>query len=302
MAQDSDPLDGLRWGAALGWFWWWRAYGDAGGRETSGPWPERPDVEPVGAKPAARRLAHLARARALVGAAYLAWRRGDYAEADGRFAAGRAVWAAELGGDDGDVACAASGLPLVVRWERHDTVAQSAYQDAVARSRAAGDPVRAAGAALHLGWLEFFREDWVAAERQFAGAERYLAAPGVATARFGRGRVAHEKGDLGAAKADYAASLRLLDGPAAIVPYVLASAAALAIDLDQPERAIQLAGAVLAPREPIAPRLPPALIALLEAGTERARASVDETRFAAAWTAGTNLGIDRAIALVTDWG
>src|SRR5207302_4456152 len=54
VARDADPLDGLRWGAALGWFWWWRAYGDAAGRETSG-------------MPAARRLAHLARARALVG-------------------------------------------------------------------------------------------------------------------------------------------------------------------------------------------------------------------------------------------
>src|SRR5262249_2189123 len=134
LAGNPNVVLGLRWGAALGWFWWWRAYGrDDGAAEGQGESGGRPGQGAPAIRAAslasADRGARLARARATFGAAYAAWRAGDDATADALFEESRAAWIDARGGDEAEVAHSQWGLELVVRWERLDALALSAYEE-----------------------------------------------------------------------------------------------------------------------------------------------------------------------------
>jgi non-specific serine/threonine protein kinase len=307
VASNPDSVAGLRWAAALGWFWWWRAYNRALPPGLADSWLEGSSGPGLARarRGSSERSARLSRARGLFGAAYAAWRRGDYATADGRFEEGCRAWTAGTNDDRAEVSSYSEwGLQVVTHWERHDGAAQKVLEEALARYADQGDRPRTGAMLVQLGWLELFREDWSTAEKRFADAEHcyeeLVDAAGLAAARFGRGWVAQEQGDLATARAHYLATLRLLgqDNALPVAPFVLTNWARLADASGDQETAVQLAGAALGPRMQNASRLPSALIYLLGQTVGHARQTLGETRFAAAWETGRSLRLDQASALV----
>jgi predicted ATPase len=256
VGSTDDAWLGIRWAAALGWFWWHRAY-------------SQDDVSRAG-----RRTTDVAwrsfRAQALFGAAYVAWRQEDYDAADPLFEAGRLSWPGGVGDEGAEVSYSLQGLELVARWEQFDASAQSAYEDAVTQARGAGSPARLGWALHHLGWLAFFRGDRVAAISRLAEAEQAFGeageTAGTAAVSLAVGWVAHNGGDLDTAGQRYATTLRLLETTpdAPLLTLALFQCAWLAADRHQAEVASELAAAAAARASSGGTPVPGALAALHE--------------------------------------
>jgi predicted ATPase len=256
VGSTDDAWLGIRWAAALGWFWWHRAYA-------------QDDVSR-----AARRTSDLAwrsfRAQALFGAAYVAWRQEDYEAADPLFEAGRLAWPGGVGDEGAEVSYSLQGLALVARWEQFDASAQSAYDDAVTQARVAGSAARLGWALHHLGWLAFFRGDRVVAASRLAEAEQAFReageADGTAAVSLALGWLAHNSGDLNTAGRRYAATISLLETTpdAPLLTLALFQGAWFAVDRHQAEVAGELAAAAAARASSGGRPVPTALAALHE--------------------------------------
>jgi predicted ATPase/DNA-binding XRE family transcriptional regulator len=285
VAVDPNPIVALRWGAALGWFWWRRAVSL--------------DVSVPSATVEQRR----AQSRALFGGAYVAWRRGDDATADAWFAESRALWPDPETTEELAIVRPRLGLDLLTRWEHFDLAAQTAFEDALTQQRAALAPGGIVAALLRLGWLAFFREDRVAAAEHFAEAEARLdrtdSPTGRATARFGRGWLAHDRGDSEWAGSLYRECLTLLRNgdTLALVPCVLGNQAVLAAESGAAELAALLAGATTRAKSCWTIGFPPALAALVDHALLPARTALGPTQFAALESRGAALTLDEVIEL-----
>ena len=176
--------------------------------------------------------------------------------------------------------------------------------EALARWQALTEPnwPRTGDAFFVLGYIAALRDNQDEAERWFTATQKWARAIGAdlltAVALEALGTCAREQGDHHRAAQLFAESLVLIrdsQDPFSPVNNVK-SLGAVAAATGRPEQAVRLFGAAEALRDFHGISLPPAERPRLERAIAPAPAQLPEPSFAAAWSAGRALAVDRAIA------
>jgi predicted ATPase/DNA-binding CsgD family transcriptional regulator len=205
-------------------------------------------------------------------------------------------------GDAWRAADARLALGMVLQHQGDYERAAPLLEDVAAQLDALGEPVRAALALLNLGSVALACGDGTRAEAlleevlgRFRRGGYQWAVP---TTLLGLGEAAVNRGDVTAAAAYYAESLALARNREDLVS-TLVRTARLAAD----RRALvatRLLGAAAALAETVNDPLMPAEQARCQDAVTEARASLGDTNFEAAWTAGQTLTAEQATAEATE--
>jgi predicted ATPase/DNA-binding CsgD family transcriptional regulator len=232
----------LRLGGALWWYWYLRNLQ----REGRG-WLDAALALGAGSSRAGDPDFVAARAKALNGAAVLAWGQGDYAAATGLAAEALTNWRSL--DDRRNAAAALTILGNVARDGGDLAAARERYSESLALRREVGDRWGAALELNNLGLVAFQERDLPEAERlareSLVIKEEIGDTGGVAFSLASLGIVALVRGDVPGARASLTRGLVILqDTPArASLPLLLGAMALLAGALGRPEHAVRLAGA-----------------------------------------------------------
>ncbi|HEU5430491.1 MAG TPA: LuxR C-terminal-related transcriptional regulator [Thermomicrobiales bacterium] len=285
---ENEAADaGLRLAAAL-WLWWFYRGQTSEGRL----WLERA-LALDGAMTRAR-------AEALFCAAWLASEQG--ANAHGVFLADEAVRTFQALDDAVGIARAkwVYGDILCDLGDRQGGVAL--LEEALAACRAVGDPVWIGCVLNSLGVELYWQSEVDRAAPLFEEAVALLSGIEATAMRIytlaNLGEVIRARGDLPRASALMRESLSLAreQGNLRGIVGALESLAAVAGAIAQTERAARLFGAAERLRETMAAPIPLAGRETYERDIARVRAKMDETAFAAAWSAGRTLPLEQVIA------
>ncbi len=285
LAETGDRETCLRLAGALFWFWFGRGYLGEARR-----WLERV-VEEDGS------VSDPVRAKALLGAGWVAAARADQERAVALLEESRAVW--ERIGDRLGLALALFGLGRVAQDRGDADLAVTRFEAALGLFREARHTVWTANLLNHLG-LEVVRGgDSRRGEtllREALALHQELGhGAGASTALLFLGHAAAERGDDVRAVARYRESLGALELPWNVAG-ALEGLAGVAARRDRPESAVRLYGAAAAVREASGARLDPSSHAARERSVGALRAALGEDHFAVTWTEGEGLAPDRAIA------
>ena len=271
----------------LGWFWYVRGHLSEGRR-----WGEQAiSINDLGSS--SERL------KALRIAAVLAWGQGDYPRAKELLEESLAH--PSTGDLERGVSTALHFLGLVAEDEDRFDEAEALQEQALTRFRADGHLGWAGYALNALGVIAYERGDTARAAERFAEALDLFRtvnhAYGMAVTLMNLAKVARAHGDYPRAAALYGESLTLrwAQGEKRHIAGCLRGLASVAAAARQYARAARLYGAAEAAREAIgapAPRRHP----LSGEAVDRARAGLDESAFAAEWTAGRLLPLAEAVA------
>jgi non-specific serine/threonine protein kinase len=276
-ASANDPVRGFRWGAAIGWFWW---------HDLSDP--------------------QVAPGQAVFGAAYLAWRRGDYQTAEELFVEARRDWTDGDAADVAGVTRSRQALDLVTRWETLDASAHAAYEEALTRSSEAGDESSRAWTLHHLGWLSFFRGARTPAARQFTESQAVFHQlgddTGIMGTTFGLGWLARENGEFDSASRHFADCITYLDAgqSSEMASHVLANLATLATRQGSFVPAARLMGASASAHGRSGRKNPPALIAFYEREMQPGRQAMAPGSYERAWAEGARLTMEELRPLIAE--
>jgi non-specific serine/threonine protein kinase len=285
---DREPESALRMSAALSAFWVER------GHLTEGrSWLQRA-IDATHATSAAR-------AGALLGAAQLAYSQADYVMARSYYEAGLAT-ARQT--DDGAAAGAALvGLGIVTFAEGNRDDARAPLEEGLNAARRAGRPRTVIRALSQLATLEAQRgqtdEAARRADESLALARQTADLSGIVVSLHNLAMVAVLEGDTAAQRSATEEGLiasRNLRSPWWISVFLEHSATA-ALGGHHPESALQLAAAAAHLRESIRGVVSPVWVAVVEQFVlAPARGALSDSATAAAWTSGTRMTVDLAVA------
>jgi predicted ATPase/DNA-binding XRE family transcriptional regulator len=257
------------------------------------------DGEARGASSADPALA-AARAKALDGAAGLAYSQGDYTRAWVLYEDALAVQ--RLRGDGPAIARTLGNLGNVAIDQGDYARATGLNEESLALCRALGDKQGITFALTALGAVAHYQGDYARATAlydQSLALRRELGNPwGIAVSLTNLAEVARAVGEGARAEALYAESLGLLGAvrDTSGVPVCLEGLAAIAAAGGQAERAALLFGAAAALRLAIGAPLPPSERAGHERAVAAARAALGPAAFAAAWARGQAMTVEEARA------
>jgi predicted ATPase/DNA-binding CsgD family transcriptional regulator len=292
LAAVGDAQAVLRLAGALAPFWLFNSHRSEGRR-----WLESA-LDPTRTEGASAST----RARAVGGAATLAFTQGDYERA-AELAAENMVLQHELG-DSRGIATALNLLGAVTRARGAYDQAELYFEEALVRFQDVGDPAWIALARGNLGILAYWQgnlehaaallEEAVGLYRQ--AGDRY--AYGVATALSDLALVACDRGDHARAAGLFAESLtrwREVGTKEGLADW-LARVAVLAGAREQPELAVRLFGAAEAVREAIGYAFEYPERARHQRAMAGVRAQVGQALLAAEWAVGQEMSMDQAVA------
>ncbi|MFQ5796017.1 MAG: BTAD domain-containing putative transcriptional regulator [Candidatus Bipolaricaulia bacterium] len=288
--QIGEVEAGLRLGGALRSFWFLRGSPSEGRRWLEGALKQGGSVSaPV-------------RAKALLGAGWLAWRQSDYEQATALLEESLALFQ-ELGDKEG-IAGSLNRLGLVACSEGDLGRAAALCEEALTLYRELGDKLGIADSILYLGHVAQYQDDLGRAtalyEESLVLCRGLENKQGIALSLFHLGNVAVGQGDLGRAVALYEESLILRQeiGDKGGIALCLEGLAGVACANGQPEQAARLFGAAEALREAIGfPLMPPDRTLLdYDRNVAAVRAELSEDAFEAAWTEGRAMTLEQAIA------
>jgi non-specific serine/threonine protein kinase len=286
--EREDAELALRLSSALWRFWMARSYLVEG----------RAQLERALALPEAHRYPR-EQAIALARAGDLARRCGDLEVAAERFAASLDI--CQRSGDRQGAAWVHTELGCLALARHEYAGARAALTHGLSISEAIGDRTGVAHSHLLLARLAHHTGDTDEAAR-LAGMslDIYRAANDRIAMNWALHSLVHYAIDQGAldharVALDEGLELASLSGYRWGTIALLEAAAALAAAEDEPIRALRLAGAANALREPIGAPLPPDWMSDLERQLAPARARLGESGAAVAWNAGRSLSIDRAV-------
>ncbi len=240
------------------------------------------------------------RAKALSGAARLAWAQGDYAQAA---ALGESsLKLCRAAGDAPGSAAMLNLLGLVAQHQGAYGRATALFEEGLALRRDLGDARGLAASLNNLGEVARVQGDYGRATALFAESLAIFRGLGekyaLADVLVGLGMALLAQGEYAQALPVYVESLGLFQavGSAWGVAYGLEGVAGVVCARGEPERAARLCGAAAALRDAIGAPLPPEDRADYERIVAAARAALGDDAFAAAWAAGRALSLDQAIA------
>jgi predicted ATPase/DNA-binding CsgD family transcriptional regulator len=291
----GDATASLRLAGALAPFWLFHSYRGEGRH-----WLERALRAAEGTETPAR-----VRAQALGGAAVLAFGQGDHGRAAELAHAERALWQ-ELG-DAWRVATALNVLGAVARAQGDYDQAAMHFEEALIRFQEAGDAGRVALARCNLGILAYRQGDLDQAAALLEEAVNFYCqagaeyAPGAAAALSDLALVTCDRGDHARAATLFAESLarwRQVGTKEGLADW-LARVAVLAVARGRAMEAARLLGAAEAVREAIGYTFEVPELVRHERAIAAIRADIGEPALAAAWTTGTTLPLEQAIATGT---
>ena len=277
----------LKLSGALAWFWWLRSYHDEGRRWLARALAATPDRS-------------AARMKALHGAGWLAQHQRDSATARELLAESLRM-ARELD-DRWTVALALHHLGRVAYYDDDPTTARSLARESLAVAEDVGDPWLIAWPLHLLGIAAHIEADYPTArayyERSLAMRRELGYQEGIGVLLALLGMVALREGELGQAHARLKEALAVMQavvGPWGLAP-ILAGFSHLAAALGQSIRAVRLGAFATAVSESYHTPLIPFSEALLTEGLDMAKQRLGQTAHAAAWTEGTAMSLDQAVA------
>ena len=282
----------LRLGGALWWYWYLRCLQ----REGRG-WLDAALALGAGSSREGDPAFVAARAKALNGAAVLAWQEGEYAVATRYAGAALADWRSL--DDRRNAAAALTILGNVARDGGDAAAARARYGESLALREEVGDRWGAALELNNLGLVAFQERDFPEAERlareSLAIKEAIGDTGGVAFSLASLGIVALVRGDVPGARASLTRGLLILqDTPArASLPLLLGAMALLAGALGRPEHAVRLAGASAAAHDLVGAPPPPFWQAQMERHLAAARHALG-ARAPAVFASGRDLPAEEA--------
>ncbi len=283
----GDAEIALRLGGALAYFWIVRMSLSEGLR-----WLEAGLALPG-------EVSTVVRAKALSGAGFLAWNRGEYATAT-RLSQQALALQRELG-DAWGMGLSFMNLGFAAGYQGDLASAYDLHRQSYLLWRQTGDPWAIAQALQNMGDFARYRGQLEKAGLLYMASlalqQRAGDAFGMALSLAELGLVARDQHDYERAAARAVESLRLLreQGSTYYVPDCLELLAAVASAQGQPERAARLFGAAEALRQEIGAPVPPPERAAHASRVSAARAGCDAAAFAAAWAAGRAMRLEEAI-------
>ncbi len=240
------------------------------------------------------------RAKALSGAARMAWAQSDYDQAA---ALGeRSLEVYRVVGDRQGSAAMLNLLGLVAQHQEDYERATALFDEGLALRREMGETRGIAASLNNLGEVARVQADYGRAAALFAESLALFRGLGekyaTADVLIGLGMALVAQGDEGSALPVYAESLGLFHAVGSTwgVAYSLEGIAAVACAQGEPARAARLCGAAAALRDAIGAPLPPLDRAAYDRIVDAARAALGDDAFGAAWAAGHVLSLDQAIA------
>jgi len=288
--SDSDPECGLRIAAAL-----WRFWAETGHLGEGYAWHESLLNHP--GSPTPERLQR--RARAVVSAGNLAWRKGEFAPARGWFE--EAVALCRSIEDRRGLADALHGLGSIAYEQEDYEPAVELLERSLAIRRATGDRFGAAVSLNNLGEIARDRgQIEVAAELHAASLalKKELGdIRGVARSMLNLAEVARDRTDYAEASALYLQSMALLRPTSnwLLLAECLEGVAAIAVLRRRAERAARLGAVAASLRECLGAPLPPVDRGRWRRTEERIRGLLGEVGYAIARAAGNSMTPDRAV-------
>jgi predicted ATPase len=244
------------------------------------------------------------RAHALVALGKLLYRQGDYAAAHDCFAESAAL--GQRLGDPWVLSWGLFGLGDVALDLGDRAAARTHLEASLAASEQAGNVTGIAHALVELGLLMLDEADGAGAREHLERSGRLFLAAGeqVNAARVSTilGDLARAAGDLGLAQACYERALAVYRAKADPwrIARLLEGCAALALARGQPTRAVWLLGAVESVRASGSAPRAPVDQAAYERSLASARAVLAAGVFEAAWSAGRDASLDRALDAASD--
>ncbi len=292
-AQDSGEITlGLRLAGSLQRFWEMRAYLSEG----------RNWLEQLLANPATADDADCSpvRAKALKGAARLAWSQGDWARAAALGEAGLAIYRAL--GDSQGCASMFSLLGLAAQNQGDVERAMAFHERGLVLRRELGDQRGIATSLNNLGEAARASGDYQHAATLYEASLALFRTLGdrhsLADVLVNLGMALLDQGEIERAVALYAESLELFRGVGSTwgLAYYLEGMARGACAQGQPGRGARLCGAAEAVREAIGAPLPPVDRASYLRTVAAAREALGDHAYAQAWAEGRSLSLEQALA------
>jgi tetratricopeptide (TPR) repeat protein len=230
----------------------------------------------------------------------------DYERARAHYEQSLAV--AREAGLKSQIAHVLNDLGYVSYLEGDCRTARERLEESLRMSREAKDDYMAGWSLAHRGEVADVEGDHTAASAFLAEAmaiwRSWGSKPFMARVMRLQARVAHHRGDSGAALAHFREALFLLRelGWRPDVAACLEGMAGLALVQQQEERSARLFGAAAALREAIGCPLPPVERAEHDRHVSAVRSALQETEFAAAWSAGQVMSLEQALAFALEEG
>ncbi len=241
-----------------------------------------------------------ARAKALLGAGWLAWTQGDYASASSFSKESLAIYR-ELGDKEG-VALSLNNLGMVAQNQGDLGSARSLFEESLAIGREFGSKRAVAASINNLGVVARDQGDYDLAcslhAESLAMRTELGDRRGIAVSLTNLAEVARKQGDYDAARSLYQKSLaiRVELGYKWGFAGCLAGLAKVTASQSIVERAVRLWGAAEALREALGTTFSAAELAEYERDLAAARAQLDEVRWRKVWDEGRAMTLEQAIA------
>ncbi len=219
----------------------------------------------------------------------------------------QALWAESLAlnrslGDKQGVSASLNNLGLVANAAGDPGAAQALYEESLALKREMGDRRGMAALLNNLGLVAHAHGDYVQAQTRYeeglAHQREIGARPAIMISLNNLGNLASERGDPASAQTFFRECLALASevGEQVRLVYCLAGLAAVMAQRADLARAARLAAAAETLRVRLAAAWEQIEARIFERTVAAARAGLDQTAFDAAWSEGTRMTLDEAIA------